>query len=71
MFAETISLGILALPHATAKLGYLPGLLFILVFGVVASYAGYVIGQFKLRFPEVRNPGDVGMSLSYRYLVVV
>lgn len=60
MFAETISLGILALPHATARLGFAPGLAFIALFGLVATYAGYVIGQFKLRHPEVCNPADAG-----------
>lgn len=60
MLAETISLGILALPHATASLGFFPGLFIIAVFGFVATYAGYVIGMFKLRYMEVNNVGDAG-----------
>ena len=69
MIAETISLGILALPHAAAALGFFPGLFFIALFGLVATYAGYVIGMFKLRYPSVRNPGDVGGFLFVSFVV--
>ena len=64
MIAETISLGILALPHAVGKLGYLPGVFAITFFGLLATYAGYVIGMFKLRYMEVCNIGDAGQSKS-------
>ncbi|KAL9058560.1 MAG: hypothetical protein Q9162_001715 [Coniocarpon cinnabarinum] len=67
MIAEVISLGILALPHATAKLGFFPAVFFIVTFGFVATYAGYVIGTFKLRFMEVGNVGDAGAVLFSPY----
>lgn len=31
--------------------------------GIVATYTGYVIGQFKLRYPQVHNMGDAGEIL--------
>jgi amino acid permease len=53
MIAETISLGILSLPSVLATVGLVPGFLLILGLGVIATYTGYVIGQFKERYPWV------------------
>ncbi|KGO75999.1 Amino acid transporter, transmembrane [Penicillium italicum] len=60
MIAETISLGILSLPSAMAVLGLVPALILIIGLGIVATYTGYVIGQFKLRYPQVHSMGDAG-----------
>ena len=54
MLAETISLGILALPSALATLGMIPGVALILGLGILSTYTGYVIGQFRLVYPWVR-----------------
>lgn len=51
--AETISLGVLALPRAVATLRLVPSLLLIFFSGITATYTGYVIGQFKQAFPQV------------------
>lgn len=53
MIAETISLGILSLPSVLATVGLVPGFLLIFGLGVIATYTGYVIGQFKQRYPWV------------------
>lgn len=58
--AETISLSVLALPQAVATLRLVPGLLLIFFLGITATYAGYVIGQFKQAFPQVQNFADAG-----------
>lgn len=63
MIAETISLGILSLPYSVAQLGLIPGIIFILVLGLLATYSGYVIGQFKLRHPAVHSMADAGYIL--------
>ncbi|MCJ1475232.1 hypothetical protein MMC13_003893 [Lambiella insularis] len=60
MIAETISLGILSLPSVLATIGMIPGMLLILVLGCLATYTGFVIGQFKLRYPHVHNMADAG-----------
>ncbi|OQE36812.1 hypothetical protein PENCOP_c011G05766 [Penicillium coprophilum] len=65
MIAETISLGILSLPSAMAVLGLVPALILIIGLGVVSTYTGYVIGQFKLRYPQVHSMGDAGELLFY------
>ncbi|KAJ9658111.1 hypothetical protein H2201_007892 [Coniosporium apollinis] len=58
MVAETISLGVLGLPHAVAMLGLVPGILLIVFLGLYATYTGYVIGQFRNKFPAVANWAD-------------
>lgn len=61
MIAETISLGILSLPSVLAAVGFAPGMILIFGLGAIATYTGYVIGQFKLRYPHVHNMADAGM----------
>lgn len=58
--AENISLGVLALPQVLAILGLVPGLLCIFVLGVIATYTGYIIGNFKLAHPSVMTFADCG-----------
>ena len=67
MIAETISLGILSLPKALSTLGLIPGLILLVGLGALASYTGYVIGQFKLIHPEVHSMGDAGYLLFGRF----
>ena len=60
MLAEIISLGVLALPQAISVLGLIPGILLIFTLGVIATYTGYIIGQFKQAFPQVQSFADCG-----------
>jgi amino acid permease len=64
MIAENVSLGVLALPQALAILGLVPGLLLIFFLGLVATYTGWIIGEFKLAHPSVQNFADVGMMIA-------
>lgn len=63
MIAETISLGILSLPSVLAAIGLVGGLILIIGLGIIATYTGYVIGQFKLAYPHVHNMADAGEVL--------
>jgi len=56
--AETISLGILSLPATLAVVGIIPGVLLILGLGMLATYTGYVYGQFRNSHPSVTGIGD-------------
>ncbi|KAE8375604.1 transmembrane amino acid transporter protein-domain-containing protein [Aspergillus bertholletiae] len=67
MIAETISLGILSLPSAMAALGLVPAVILIIGLGLVATYTGYVLGQFKLRYPHVHSMADAGEILLGRF----
>ncbi|OQE22261.1 hypothetical protein PENSTE_c010G10280 [Penicillium steckii] len=63
MVAETISLGILSLPAAIAGLGIVPGIILLIGLGFVASYTGFIMGQFKWRHPHVSSIADAGEVL--------
>lgn len=63
MVAETISLGILSLPSVLAAIGLIPGVILIVGLGIIATYTGYTMYQFKRRYPGVHNLADVGMIL--------
>ncbi|KAJ5699042.1 hypothetical protein N7462_001047 [Penicillium macrosclerotiorum] len=63
MVAENISLGILSLPSAVATLGIVPAFLIILGLSAISWYTGYVMGQFKQRYPHVHSMGDAGELL--------
>ncbi|PKY05770.1 amino acid transporter [Aspergillus campestris IBT 28561] len=60
MVAETVSLGILSLPAVVAQLGLAPSIVLMLVIGLIATYTGYVIGQFRWAYPHVQNMADAG-----------
>ncbi|EKM55232.1 uncharacterized protein PHACADRAFT_255698 [Phanerochaete carnosa HHB-10118-sp] len=64
MLAETVSLGILSIPSAFASLGMVAGVILVLFLGTLATATGYVIGQFKLRYPHVHNMADAGYILA-------
>lgn len=66
MIAETISLGILSLPSVLASLGIVPAVILIIGLGIIATYTGYVIGQFKLAYPHVHNMADAGEVMAGR-----
>ncbi|KAJ5458983.1 hypothetical protein N7530_010927 [Penicillium desertorum] len=67
MVAETISLGILSLPAAIAGIGLVPGLILLIGLGLLATYTGYVIGQFKWRYPHISSMADAGEQLMGRF----
>ncbi|PYH29540.1 uncharacterized protein BO87DRAFT_447682 [Aspergillus neoniger CBS 115656] len=63
MIAETISLGILALPKVLATLGLFPGIAVIIGVGVLTTYTGLVIGEFKRRYAQTHSMADAGSIL--------
>ncbi|KAF7126091.1 hypothetical protein CNMCM5793_002513 [Aspergillus hiratsukae] len=63
MLAGGTSLGILSLPPAVATLGIVPGAILIVGLGILTVYTGYVIGQFKQRYPYVHSMADAGEVL--------
>lgn len=67
MVAETISLGVLALPAAVAQLGLGPALAILLGLGALATYTGYVIGQLKWNYPHISSAADAGQLLMGRF----
>ncbi|KAI9035954.1 uncharacterized protein KD926_002566 [Aspergillus affinis] len=60
---EAIALGSLGLPSAFSTLGMVAGVILTVGIGLVAMYAGYKIGQVKLKYPQVGHYADVGQLL--------
>lgn len=60
MIAESVSIGILSLPAVVAAIGLVPAIILIAFLGLMATYTGYIIGQFRWRYPHVHNLADAG-----------
>ncbi|KAI5201856.1 amino acid transporter [Aureobasidium subglaciale] len=56
-------LGILSLPSVLARIGLVPGLILIVGLGIIATYTGWVIGQFRMKYPWVVSFADAGEIL--------
>ncbi|QKX60385.1 uncharacterized protein TRUGW13939_07530 [Talaromyces rugulosus] len=63
MISESVSLGVLSLPAAVASLGIVPSIILIVGLGIIATYTGYVISQFRMRYPHIQNLADAGEIL--------
>jgi len=55
LIAETISLGILSLPKVVAAVGFVPAIILVAGLGLMATYTGYVVYQFKRRYMGVHS----------------
>jgi hypothetical protein len=64
LIVEAIALGSLSLPGAFATLGMVAGVILTVGMGLVAIYTSYVVGQVKLKFPEIHHYADVGQKLA-------
>lgn len=67
MIAETISLGILSLPHAISLVGFVPGVLLLVVLGIMATYTAYALSQFKAAYPSINSFADAGYLTCGRF----
>ncbi|KAL4888866.1 amino acid transporter [Aspergillus ambiguus] len=67
MVAETVSIGILSLPAVVAELGLVPSIILMVGLGLMATYTGYTIGQFRWRYPHIQNMADAGEILLGRF----
>jgi amino acid permease len=67
LVAETISLGILSLPAVIASMGFVPGVILILFFGLLTTYTGYVTYQVKIAYPGIHNFADAGLFFFGRW----
>jgi hypothetical protein len=54
---------ILSVPSVFQTIGMAAGIILVIGLGTFATITGYVIGQFKLRYPHVHNMADAGMIL--------
>ncbi|KAL4966630.1 transmembrane amino acid transporter protein-domain-containing protein [Aspergillus stella-maris] len=64
MVAETVSIGILSLPSVVAALGLVPAIILLVGIGLMSTYTGYTIGQFRWAYPHVQSMADAGEVLA-------
>lgn len=60
LIVEAIALGSLSVPSAFAALGMVCGIILTVGLGLIAIYTSYIVGQVKLRHPEVSHYADAG-----------
>ncbi|KAI9898787.1 hypothetical protein N3K66_007147 [Trichothecium roseum] len=63
LIVEAIALGSLSLPAAFATLGMVAGVILTVGLGLIAIYTSHVVGQVKIKFPEVAHYADAGRLL--------
>jgi hypothetical protein len=66
LIVEAIALGSLSVPAAFAKLGMVAGVITTIGLGLIAIYTSYIVGQVKLKFPEVKHYADAGRLMGGR-----
>lgn len=62
-----IGIGVLGLPATLAQIGMVPGIILIILSGVITTWADTVIGLFKRGHPEVYSVADVGGIMAGRF----
>ncbi|PYI18137.1 hypothetical protein BO86DRAFT_389555 [Aspergillus japonicus CBS 114.51] len=67
MIVEAIALGSLSIPSAFATLGMVAGVITTIGLGFVAIYTSHIIGQVKLKFPDVAHYPDAGRLMFGRF----
>ncbi|KAL1584461.1 hypothetical protein WHR41_06282 [Cladosporium halotolerans] len=58
LIVEAVALGALSIPSAFATLGLVPGVLITVGVGLIAIHTSYLIGEVKLKFPDVAHYAD-------------
>ncbi|OCF40039.1 hypothetical protein I317_06177 [Kwoniella heveanensis CBS 569] len=56
--------GVLAIPSAMVVVGYVPGIILLIVFGAVTTYYAYVMYDFRMRFSNVHNIADAAAVMA-------
>ncbi|KUJ09582.1 uncharacterized protein LY89DRAFT_627761 [Mollisia scopiformis] len=60
LIVEAIALGALSIPSAFATLGMVAGVITTVGMGFIAIYTSYIVGQVKLKYPQVAHYADAG-----------
>ncbi|KAM4066338.1 transmembrane amino acid transporter protein [Hirsutella rhossiliensis] len=67
LIVEAVALGSLSLPQAFATLGMVAGVICTIGLGLIAIYTSDIVGQVKLKYPEVEHYADAGRLLMGRF----
>lgn len=63
LIVTAVALGSLSLPGAFATLGMVAGVILTIGIGLVAMYGSYVVGQMKLKYPQITHYTDAGRMM--------
>lgn len=63
MIKTQIGLGVLSIPSVLDTLGMGPGLIVLVLIGIITTWSNYIIGVFKKNHPSVYGIDDVGQKL--------
>ncbi|KAL2207215.1 hypothetical protein CC79DRAFT_704940 [Sarocladium strictum] len=66
MLKIQIGLGVLSLPFVFDTIGMIPGVILLLVVGIIATYTSWMVGVFKRNHPEVYSIDDAGAIIAGR-----
>lgn len=61
-------LGVLGLPQTFQVLGLVPGLISLIGLCILSTWAGFVIGKFRLSHSQVHNVGDAAYLMFGKYI---
>lgn len=67
LIVEAIALGALSIPSAFATLGMVAGVIVCIGIGIIAIYTSYIVGQVKIKFPQVSHYADAGQLMMGRF----
>ncbi|KAI0874939.1 transmembrane amino acid transporter protein-domain-containing protein [Hypoxylon argillaceum] len=67
LIVEAIALGSLGMPKAFATLGMVAGTILCVGLGMLAIYSSYVVGQVKLKYPNVQHYADAGRLMMGKF----
>lgn len=69
MLKTQIGLGVLTIPQTFSVLGLLPGIICVVLIAAMITWSNYIIGIFKLRYPNVYGKFRLRVLRSHvRYL---
>lgn len=63
MMKTQIGLGVLSIPAVLDALGMVPGVICLIIIGIITTWSDYMVGVFKLRHRSVYSIDDVGDML--------
>ena len=67
MMKTQIGLGVLSIPAVLDVLGMVPGVICLLIVGIITTWTNYMIGQFKLNHRSVYSIDDMGEKALGRF----
>lgn len=66
-----MGIGIIGIPATFSTLGFVPGLISLLILSAICTYTGVLCGQIRLLHPEVYSPAELGAILFARSKLLI